>query len=330
MQALKKQIKEKSLEGVYLFVGEETFVKETYLDICIKTILTDDEQAMNLDVFTADSKDIDKMSDAMDTLPFLAEKRVVVIRDRQLLKKKMDSKVVSIVEALGRLPESTILIISDIDFDKSGSIYKKVKKMGQIIEFNALDEAELIKVIARKLFKAGFEINVATGRYLIEYVGTDMSLLNQEIEKLISYKMGGTRIVREDVDACCTKSLENKIFELVDAIGRKNKNRALKLYHDMIVSKVQPMSILSMITRQFRINLLCMLLDQRNRTQKEIASAVKIPFFVVKKSLNLTRHFSEEKLKKSLDDCLKTEMAFKRGEMNQHIALELLIIEYCS
>lgn len=330
MQKLKKQIKDKQLQGIYFFAGEEAYIKSTYIDLTINTILTKDEQAMNLDVFTADSKNIDLMEDAMDTLPFLSERRVVVIRNKLLLKKKMDGKTEGLIDAIDRMPESTIVIISDEDYDKSSKLYKKIKKVGQIIEFNTLDESELIKFIARRLKKYDLEIDVKTARYMIEYVGADLSLLTQEIEKLSSYKIGEERVTFADIDDCCTKSLENKIFELVDAIGRKNKNRAMKLYHDMIISRVQPMSILSMITRQFRINLQCMLLSQRNRNQKEIAAAVKIPFFVVRKSLDQSRHFTIKQLEKSLDDCLQTEMSFKRGEMNQQLALELLILQYSS
>ncbi|MDA3847338.1 MAG: DNA polymerase III subunit delta [Vallitaleaceae bacterium] len=328
MQTLKQQIKDKSIKGVYIFFGEETYVRDTYITRVIKSVFGDEEQAMNLDIFTSDIKDISRITDAMDTLPFLAPHRLVIVKDLGILKKKGQAKAKGIVEAIERMPESTILVIAEQSIEKTTDLYKKIKSCGQIIDFKPLNEQDLAIVIANQLSRAKLQIDKPTAIYIIQYVGADLSLIYQEIEKLIGYKLGQDIITKKDVEICCTKSIENKIFDLVDAIGRKNKSHAIRLYHDLILAKEIPLHILYMITRQFRINLQCALLHKKKKNEKELATLIKVPAFVVSKSLNQTRHFSIKQLKKALNDCLKVEMQFKTGAMAQELAVELLIIEY--
>jgi len=328
MQTLKQQLKDKAIEGVYLFYGEETYIRDTYIDRIIKAVFEDEEQAMNLDIFTVELKDISRIGEAMDTLPFLASHRLVIVKDVDLLKKKGQSKAQTLISAIERIPDSTILVICETSVEKSSELYKIIKKSGHIVEFKPLGLQDLTKVIANQLGKAKLQIDMHTAVYMVEYVGMDLALIYQETDKLVGYKIGQEVITKADIEICCTKSIENKIFDLVDAIGRSNKDHAIRLYHDMVLSKEQPLHILYMITRQFRINLQCSLLHKKRKSEKEIASMLKIPSFVVAKSLNQTRHFSTKQLEKALDDCLKVEMQFKTGEMAQELAVELLIIEY--
>lgn len=328
MQELKQQIKDKHIEGIYLFYGKEKYIKNTYLDRATKIALNSGEKSMNYDYFVSSSMDIHKIVDSLETLPFFADKRVVVIREYGFFKAKQAKKTEILLEALKNIPSTTILFIIEEDIDKRAKLYKTINKLGKVVEFKSLDEGELIKYIARELGKYHKKIDRMTAKYFIEVVGYDLSSIRNELNKLISYEEEHDIITKEAIDTICTKSVENKIFELVDCMGTSRRDRALKLYHDLIIMKEPPTRILFMITRQFRLILLTKLLIGQRMNYKTIASKIKVPPFVANKCVNQAKNFSATQLKNALKECLDLEVKVKTGKIDIITGIEMIIIEY--
>lgn len=328
MQELKQQIKDKKIEGIFLFYGKEKYIMDTYLDKAVEIALNGVEKLMNYDYFVSSSMDIHKIVNSIEILPFFSDKRVVVIREYGFFKAKQAKKTEILLEAIKNIPSTTVLFIIEGDIDKRAKLYKTINKVGKVVEFKSLEEAELIKYIARVLGKYHKKIDRMTAKYFIEAVGYDLSSIHNELNKLISYEEANDIITMEAIDTICTKSVENKIFELVDCMGSSRRDRALKLYHDLIVTKEPPTRILFMIIRQFRLNLQTKLLLEQKMNRKIIASKIKVPPFVANKCINQAKNFSVAQLKGALKECLDLEIKMKTGKIDIVTGIELIIIEY--
>ena len=164
--------------------------------------------------------------------------------------------------------------------------------------------------------------------YFFSVVGEGFENARAEISKLINYKDYGTIITNEDIDAICIKSTENKVFDLVDEIGRRNTENALKIYRGLLLYKEEPVKILAMIVRQFRLMLQVGIFTAQGKSPAEIAKLLEQRDFVIKKCIQQSRNFTADILKKALKDSLDTDYSIKSGQMAPDIAVELLIVKY--
>lgn len=325
MQELKRMIKEKKIEGVFLLYGEEKFILQSYLDKMIEVALSEGDASMNLDIFDSPSIDIDKVLDALDTLPFLSDKRVVVLKGLELVSTKQANKAEKLVDYLPKLPPSTVCIIVETEMDKRSRLYKKVNELGHVVEFKTLSENDLIKYIIDRMAKEKLQMDVNVARHFINVVGYDLTTIHNEMGKLRDYSK--QIVTTNDIDEICTRSIENRIFELVDCIGTRQKERALKLYEDLLLIKEPPIKILYMITRQFRLILQTKLLLESKADRQTMLNRLKVPPFVLDKNIKQSKNFTVNTLKQALQKCLDAELNMKTGNIPLELGIELLVLE---
>lgn len=328
MQQVKEMIKNNSFSRIMLFYGEELFMLNFYLKKATEMMIGDGEMTMNYDHFTDKKVTFETLRDSIDTLPFFADNRVVVINNVGLFEKKNANLAGELAGILSNVPDTSYVIIVEPTCDKRTKLYKSIKKVGTICEFAHLSEGELVKYIARSLGKYDKKIEASTARYLVDHVGVGLTILHNELEKLANY-VGNSEIVRvEDINEICQKSVENKIFELVDCMGTKRRARALKLYHDLLASKEPANRILFMITRQFRLNYKAKLLNGEGLNISGIASRLKLQSFIAKKCLSQSQGFTIASLEGALVDCMQSEIDIRTSVFAPELAVEQLIIKY--
>ena len=145
-------------------------------------------------------------------------------------------------------------------------------------------------------------------------------------QKLLCYTMEKDIIEAEDVEAICANQISGKIFDMVEAIGRKESKRALDLYYDLLTLKEPAMRILFLVTRHFQI--LMQLSDMMGGgfDYKSMASKVGVPEFAVRKYAGQARAFEGKRLEQIVRECVQTEENIKTGQMADQLAVELLII----
>lgn len=163
---------------------------------------------------------------------------------------------------------------------------------------------------------------------MLRAIGTNMEALMNEIQKLIAYKYEQNNITKEDIDLICTKSLEAKIFDMLDAMCNKDVNKALEIYNNMIILKEAPIKILVMIIRQFRLLIQTKYLLMQGYNSKDIADRLNQRLFIVNGLINQCKNFSYQSLIQAFEQCLETDLAIKTGI--SQTAIELLIIKYSS
>ena len=163
--------------------------------------------------------------------------------------------------------------------------------------------------------------------HFLDRVGDDMQNVRNELEKLISY-LGEEEVVTTlDVDMISTGTVTNRIFDMVRAIAARRTGEALGMYHDLLTLREPPMRILVLIARQYRQLLSVKEMTAAGKDRNQIAKDLKIPVFAVGKLQQQAKSFRSAALFANIRRCAELEEAVKTGNLQDRLAVELLITE---
>lgn len=322
MKKINEDIKNNSYKTVYLLYGEEEYLKKQYKNKFIEAICGGD--TMNYSYYEGKGIDIKDLMNTADTLPFFAERRLVVVENSGFFKSSNEE----LAEYFSKENESTCVVFIESEIDKRNKFYKTVNEKGYVCELGVQNQATLESWIAAMAKKNGKSISKPVIMKLLDAVGSDMVNISTELEKLISYTYGRDTIEAEDIDAVCSVSISAKVFDMVDALSAHNRSKAVEIYRDLIALKEPPMRILFMIMRQFNIMLMVSELKDKGADYKEIASKAGLQPFVVTKVIRQLGNFSKETLKEAMEYGLQLEEDFKNGRIGENVAVEMLLIKY--
>lgn len=323
MKNIINDIEKNELKRVYLIYGEEKYLVRNMKHRLIDGIVSNDDN-MNYSKFTGKDCTAKEVIEIADTLPFFAEHRVVLLEDTGWMKSGNDE----MAEYMKSIPESTVLLFVESEVDKRNKVYKQVKNAGYVCECSRMNRSELSKWILVRLNKENKKITKENMNYLLNKLGDDMDNITNELDKLVSYTMGREVIEAEDIDKVCISEITGRIFEMVDAIGNKNQRKALDLYYDLIAVREAPMKILYMLARQFHIMLQVKEMSLKGVPAAEMAKNMRMQNFIINKTLGQCKNFKLSVIKSAVDYCLKLEEAVKLGNMNDKMAVELIIVKY--
>ncbi|HIX25979.1 MAG TPA: DNA polymerase III subunit delta [Candidatus Lachnoclostridium avicola] len=320
MQTLNKDLKDRNFRKVYLLFGEEDFLKKSYKNQLRDAIAGED--TMNYNYFQGKGLDVKEIISLADTMPFFADRRLILLEDTGFFKSAAGEEL---VDYLPQMPDSTCMIFVESEVDKRNRLYKKVKDLGYAAELSRQDASQLARWAGRILAKDGKKITGRTMELFLASAGDDMENIRMELEKLICYVGDREVVTDEDVQAICTVHVTSRIFDMVGAIVAGNTRKAMDLYEDLLTLKEPPMRILYLIARQFNQILQVKELMGKGMERSAIASKLKLQPFVVSRTMPQARAFTREQILSYVDLCVESEEAVKTGRLQDRLAVELLI-----
>ena len=321
LATLNDNIKNRAFKRCYLLFGEEPFMIRHYKNALKNAVLGNGDK-MNLSTFTGKVTDINSIIEIAETLPFFTDYRCILIENSGLF-----SSANELSEYIDKIPESTVIIFAEAEVDKRTKLYKAVNKLGSVVEFEIQKEQDLVNVIIKKFASDKIVISYELAKYFVARIGTSMDELFSEADKLISYVYEKRTVTKEDIDNVCARQLSDKIFDIMDYMGRKDRENAIAYYLDLIGLQESPVKILSLINNHFT-----RLYNVKNLAAEgksgEIASLLNLPPFFVKKYIEQANNFSFDKLKDALEYGIFADNAIKTGEMTEYIAVESMIVKF--
>ncbi len=323
MQKLAEEMKTGQLKQVYILYGEETYLRNQYKDR-IKKALLGDGDAMNLHCFEGKNISSGEVIDLAETMPFFAERRVIVLENSGLFARGGEE----LATYLGAPAQTAYFVFVEPTVDKRSKLYKAATVKGRAIEFKAQDEAVLKRWILGFLKKENKNITERDLNLFLDKTGSGMENIRGELEKLFCYCMERDVITAQDIEAVCTRQVSSQIFDMINAVAERRQKAALDLYYDLLTLKEPPMRILFLITRQFNLLLQVKELKNKGYDANTIGGKVGLAGFIARKYVAQAAKFREEDLRRALTDCVETEEAVKTGRMNDVMSVELLIIKY--
>lgn len=321
MLKIAEELKTGTISRYHLIYGDERYMVRYYKHSLMEKLSSPGDE-MNCTLFQGSGIKESAIADVGQILPFMAAQRLIVVQDSGFFKSAND-----MVDYLDEFPESTFVVFVEREIDKRNRLFKWMGKNGCITECQKQSEAMLKQWIAGYLKKADKSVSVHTVEYLIERVGTDMETLNNELDKLIGFAGEHPVIEISDIDAVCTGATVSKIFDMIDAVASGERDRALRLYEDLLVNREQPMSILYLFSRHINILLQIKELSAVGLNKNELARRIGIPPFTVPKYGKQAGLFKRSHLIRMLEERANYEESFKKGRLSDQLAVEMFLIQ---
>ncbi len=342
--AVENSLKRKVIAPVYLFHGEETYLWESLLEKFKDTLLPPEVRDFNLDLVDGREHSPDNIIAMAGTLPFLAEKRLVIVQNADYFKNKKKSTEPDqpaeepasaqddvLLSYLENPSTATCLIFTTAEgVNRQKKVYKALEKVGQVVNFSLLKGQDLQQWIRQRVNQQGREISGEAIRYLMMAVGSNLRMLDKEIAKLLTSLGQGPEISGELVTELVSKQVDITVFQLVDAVAEKRFSAALEYTQDLLFQGEPPVKILSLLTRQFRLIWQTKLYFDQGCREQEVATNLKVKSFVVNKCVSQGRNFRQEDLRQAFRVLLETDYRIKTGQQEPVVALEMALMKLCS
>lgn len=310
--------------GAYLFEGVEENIKAATLAALRRAYVPEGLEELNETLLEA--PDTDALIAACETLPFAAEKRLVIVREHPALsgRSEADEGLIAYIE---RVPDFCVLVfMARGKADGRKKLYAAIKKRGGIVSFNPLSDQELTDWIIRAFEKNGKSVTARVASLLAFTVGSDTALMRTEIEKLTSLTGERRDITENDIRAIATRSIECTVFEMVDAVVAGQKGRALGLMRDMLTQGQERLGILAMLLRQYRLLQHVKIMQYEKVPRGDFAQRLGVASFAADRYVRQAAGCTNAEVKKAVDICLQTEYGVKSGQLNEEGALETAVI----
>ena len=257
-------------------------------------------------------------------MPFFSERRLILVEGSGLFKKSSTE----VAEAVDIAPESTYFVFVEDEVDKRNKLFKTISEKGYVCEMKEQKEAELMTWGVRIFAAADKRITKSNMAYFLSKTGSDMNNIKNEADKLIDYAKDSKEITKDDIDAVCIVQIQDKVFDMVEALAMRDRDKVLRLYSDLLELKEPPMKILAIMGKQFATlyGVKCMM--DNNSPQGEIADKLGIRPFFISKYISQAKGFTSKELECGMKEIAEYDYMVKSGQMEDTYAVELIIMKY--
>nr|WP_321234106.1 DNA polymerase III subunit delta [uncultured Psychroserpens sp.] len=287
-------IKKGNIKPIYFLMGEEPYYIDAISNYIEKNVLAEEEKGFNQMVLYGRDVSIDDIASNAKRYPMMAERQVVIVKEAQDLSRTIE-KLASYAES----PQPSTVLVVNYKYkkiDKRKALYKTLKKSGVVFESKKLYENQVADWIRRVLSGQKYTISPKASQMLVEFLGTDLSKINNELEKLKIVLPEGTQISAEHIEENIGISKDYNNFELRKAIGERNTLKAFKIINYFADNpKDNPM----VVTVSLLFNFFSQLLHfhgLHDKNPRNVASALKINPYFVNEYVSAARNFPMKKV----------------------------------
>ncbi len=310
----------------FLVYGNDSFLIKNNIKKIIKRKGTKES---NIIFYDLTENSIEEVIEELNTFDLFDNQKIVVITNTIFLtseNKKEGYNTDLLLEYLEKTKNDNILIISvDGSIDERKKIVKETKKLCEVIECNKLRDYEIEETINKKFKIKGYKIS--NPKLILDRTGNDLQIINNEIDKLMMYKIDEKIVTDEDIINLIPRKIDDNIFDLIDAVTKKNTKRSFELYEGLTKFYGEDATkIIVMIASQFRLILQCKILFNQNLNESSIASFLKVHPYRVKLALEKAKHLEYETLEKYLKDLSVLDINIKSGKKDKNLGLELFLL----
>lgn len=311
----------------YLFYGADTYRINEKLKALSERFLAGDESGMNLEKLDGATLTYAKFDQAISTMPFLGDKRLVIIKNLLLHNKDNDLKL-KIAERLKKTSDDMVVFfVEEGEPDKRGKLFKELNKPKKSHKFEPLEGRKLSDWIKEKVIESGANIGSREADFLASSVGPDLVRLENEIKKLSNFCLSQERdrVEEADIELQVRANFEPNIFDFIESLSKKDAKKAYSLKTQFIDLGESENYLLSMIIYQYRNMIKIAELKDAGKSMPEIAKEAKVHPFVVRKTFSILNNYTLKDLFKIYKLLYKTDLGIKSGELEPPVALDRVL-----
>lgn len=326
LRRLQMHLQKGSPQSLYLFVGEEFFLVNEALQGLKAVVLNEGAVDFNYDQFFAGEDDSVKIRDTIEMLPMMSPRRLVIVRQAEAFKEKDWDILNPVIES--PVDSTTLVLVAD-KIDKRKKSFKRLEEKAVVVELSRPYENQLGQWIEYIGAKHGLSVQPEAVALLRQLIGASLTELNNEILKLRDF-LGERKVVEsEDVLKVVSRSRVDSVFELTNAIGRKDRATALQTLAHLLEQGQNEVGAVAMIARHLRI--LSVVRDgvKEGLPTGKLCVKAGIPQFFLKDYQSQARVGSDDKINRTVHALKDTDKALKSSPVSAHIWLENFIIKVC-
>lgn len=335
---LEKRIKKHDISNCYIFCGPDEKLIKDHVKFIIDSVLEKKFMDLNYLKFDGSKTEFETISDACETMPFMSDKKIVVVYRASFLDESSGSKKTGDLKSknIGLLNEylknpspNCILIIYYTfltDREKPSNKIKKLDKKACVIKVDKLKGESLSRKCKVLFENAGTVIGKTELALFCSQVDNNMNIITNEVEKLVSFT-DGRDITKEDILKMMPQKSDNDIFNLVDYLSKKNIKRALDILDELIYKGEKIPLILFMIGRQYNLLFNLKLGIDSGKSKEVLASELRLHPYICEKMISQSMKFSLKALKRNIELCVDTEKIIKSTSTDDKINIEVFMIK---
>ena len=323
---LNQRLDRKEVGPLYLLTGEETFMIDEALGKIKDVVLADGLADFNLNVFYASDCSAQDIRDAVETLPMMASRRLVIVKQAQDL---TASELETLTPLIEQPVDSSVLVLVASKADMRKKFFKLYENKGFVVKYVRPFENQLgpwIGYIAKKYEKT---LTPEAVEVMKEWVGANLTEINNEMAKVSQFVGERAEINVEDIRAVVSKSRVETVFELVNCMGRGDCAGSFVHLANLLDNGQNEVGVLAMAIRHFRILLLCQEALKEGLSQPQIASRAGVHGFFIKEYIEQARKQESRQLMQIYDVLLDTDRALKSNPLSSHLWLENFVLQAC-
>lgn len=330
MQALKGDLKRGSVKNLYVFHGEEAYLREHYLGQLRQVLLPEGLEAFNLHTVSGRDCSPEWLEQAADCLPMMSDRTLVVVTDYDLFGGGEGQRE-GLLRVLSHLPDYCCMVfVYDLlpyKGDGRSKLGHLLKERGAVVEFRRQAQGDLTDWICRRFKATGHSIDTEDARYLMFLCGDLMTNLVSEIGKIGAYAQG-QRVTRADIDAVAVPLVDAVVFRMTDALAQKEFDRAAGVLAGLFQDRQPPVMILSVMGKYLRQLYTARLCLERGLGREELMELWAMRYsYQADRLLSAARGFSLPWCRHAVRRCAQCDRQMKESYGQEEELLTGLLME---
>lgn len=316
------------LSNLFLILGSEHFVRKIAIDKVINAILSTQS---NIDLcvrrLEAEKVQVDSLEEELMAFPLFGSKQIIVIENTELLGKNVQK----FLETYFLRPNSTtFLILSSASLGKAVSFKQKIEKSGVILEIEeekgAAKEQRMCAWVTQKVESLGKKISQKACQILVKQVGTDMSMLNNEVEKLLCFIGSRKEISMEDIQQVCAVMNMETIWQLGEAIFLREAPKALRISKALMAEGATFLSLLRQLRFQLQTDFqVCSIIEKGDPSTNITKRFPYMKGYILELHMKFAKAYGMARFKKSMQKIDEMELLAKNSQIDENLLTEILI-----
>lgn len=318
-----RELSQGTLGSLYFIYGKERFLVDRAVDVLRQRVLTPATRDFNYELFQGKEASAARIVQAARTLPMMAPRRLVLVRDADEIKA---DELTAIIPYLAQPCQESCVVFVAEKVDQRLKFFTAFKKNGQLLKFDPLYDRQLPGFAAAEAEKRGVYFDAGAAELLAGEVGADLGQLADAVERLTVYLGERRSISVADIETVIASTRQRNVFELSKAIGEGQRENALRILHSMLVARESGVRIVAMLVRHLRqLWMTAELLAQR-LGKMDIAQEIGIPPFFVDEMMVQAKRFDRHSFERMHRALFVADRALKSSRLDEARLLEQLIL----
>ena len=316
-----------SSKAVFLFAGNDSYSKEQAIKKLKSSLFDSSSSELDYKVFDGADAEIRDILDHVSTIPFLASKRLVIIRHFEKLSKENTSRLIEYIKN----PTKSTCLVLDAEDDSIIKQYSQLSRHLIISSFGLISDSQFQARTKEMLSsaKSDKKISHEAVMALKELYGNDMGSISQELQKLSSFVGDRVQIETSDVEEIAGKNLNASTFDLTDAIEVNDPEKALSIISELMISGKRHYEIVGLLCWQTKRLFKGRMFMDGGMSESQIANSLKISRRYHERFFAQLKRSPLSQVESKMQVLLEADLDIKRSKYDPAIALELAVIKLC-